>query len=245
MGIEEWEIEYDRSCALRLFRDACYKHFEQTKLVEFLEKEHSHTLSRLALEIEIGEIDDSYLGNEDGFSKAKKYLLRVLATPSQDEAFYGLIRGPLIKAAVIDYFADKENTFEYNLYPELPLSLRLEGEVIRAAIRGHQSNLYRIEGYLIHAHGGPVLQEVPELFLNYLHRDDTDPAFIASLFIENINMYSVIAKAQRKDSLPEHWKNVMQETNAELMKLGVPTIEYRKPSLLTRLNKKLIESYEP
>jgi len=245
MEFHDWEIEMEIANGKRAFYALCRQSIEHQGLMDHINAEHPQLLGRIALEIDIGELVCSALPGENSFEKAIEYFLFHMASASNNEQFYGIDRAPWIKDAVVQFLEKDVHVSSFDIEENIPGSLLVDRDVIRAAILARAINIPCFNSALLQTHADDLLLANRELFSYYLYKQDLDINYVASLIIRNPSLYSEIEKHENNADFSEFYASSIDKIQKRLHELNWNPRDHIKKSLVKRIRQAVVDAFSP
>ena len=174
-----WEVEHEINLAEALYYKLCQHHHRQSGLLEFLRASHPEIIQRIALELDLGQMTCPDAANKSSIEAAESYILHALSKPMSQACFYGLDVTPWVKPPILSYFKQQEDWDLYYLYHELPASLKIDMDVVNAAVMADEGNIYLINNQLIEQINIDVFTTKTNIFSTYLRKEGASAIFAA------------------------------------------------------------------
>lgn len=245
MEFNDWEVGLEIANGKKAFYEICRSSLERQGLIEHINAEHPQLLKRIALEIDIGELNVSSELGADSFEQAQEYFIRNMSLVSKEEEYYGINRAAWIKPSVIMFLEKSVYVNYFNVLKEIPDSLLAEKDIIIASLSCNKSNIFYLDPNLVRLHADKLLLNSGGLFSNYLNMDNSDPEYAAELITRNPSLYQEIEKYEDNADFSDIYTARIDEVQKRLSDLGWNPHEHEKKSLMKRIHKVFIETFSP
>lgn len=243
MEFNDWEIDLEIANGKRAFYELCRKSLERQGLIEYINAEHPQLLKRIALEIDIGELDVSSDLGAGSFEQAQEYFIRKMSFVSKDEEYYGINRAAWIKPSVVTFLEKSVYVNYFNVVKEIPDSLLADKDILIAALSSNKNNIFYFDLSLVELHAEELLLGSHGLFSNYLNMDNADSKYAAQLITRNPSLYREITKYEENCDFSDIYAARIDKVQKTLSDMGWNPRDHKKKGLIKRIQKAFVEAF--